>query len=167
MFIQFKSLVENNFNNKIRNFYTDNGGEFQALRAFLVQHGISWLTTAPHTPQQNEISERRNRHILEISRALLHHASLPPECWSFAIQTAVYLINKMPTPVLGKRSPFQALFRTSPNYTKLRIFGCLCFPWLRPYIPRKLSPPSKRCIFIGYSTSQSAYRCDENRNVKF
>lgn len=65
----------------------------------------------------------------------------------------------MPTPVLSHRSPFQILFGQDPTYSKLRVLGCLCFPWLRPYIPGKLSPPSKPCIFVGYSTSQSAYRC--------
>lgn len=85
IFHNFRPLVENQFGHKIKNFYTDNGGEFQALRSTLVHLGISWLTTAPHTPQQNDVSEWRNKHILEVGRALLHHANLPPKFWTFAL----------------------------------------------------------------------------------
>lgn len=44
---------------------------------------------------------------------------------------------------------------------KLRIFGCLCFPWLGPYTKNKLEPKSKPCLFLGYCTNQSAYRCKD------
>ncbi|GFQ06007.1 retrovirus-related pol polyprotein from transposon tnt 1-94 [Phtheirospermum japonicum] len=96
------------------------------------------MTTAPHTPQQNVIPERRNRHILEVTRALLHHASLPKNYWSFAVQTSTYLINRIPSLVHSATSPFEVLFHHKPNYRKLRIFGCICFPWLHPYQQGKI-----------------------------
>ena len=65
----------------------------------------------------------------------------------------------MLTPVLSNTSPYHKLFKTSPNYHKLRTFGCLCFPWLRPYNTNKLQDRSKRCGFLGYSPTQSAYYC--------
>lgn len=65
----------------------------------------------------------------------------------------------MPTSILGGQSPFQKLFGRLPNYTKLRPFGCLCFPWLRPYVRTKLDPKSVACVFLGYSLGQSAYKC--------
>lgn len=46
-----------------------------------------------------------------------------------------------------------------PNYQHLHYFGCLCFPWLRPYTSRKLLPKSTTCVFIGYSLTQHAYLC--------
>lgn len=51
------------------------------------------------------------------------------------------------------------MFNKPPNYTKLRTFGCLCYPWLRPYSSSKLQPHSKPCLFLGYSLPQSAYKC--------
>lgn len=54
-FIRFKTLVENRFNTHITSF-SDNGGEFTALTPFLSQHGISHLTSPPHTPEYNDIS---------------------------------------------------------------------------------------------------------------
>ena len=65
----------------------------------------------------------------------------------------------MPTQTLKNISPCTILFGQTPHYDKLRVFGCQCFPWLRPYSPNKLVPRSRPCIFLGYSLSQSAYRC--------
>ena len=159
VFIRFKSLVENFFKNSIISLYSDNGGEYIALRHTLAHHGISHFTTPPHTPEHNGVSERRHRHIVETGLSLLTHASLPLTFWSHAFTTAVYLINRMPTPLLHMISPFEKIFSVSPSYTKLRVFGCLCYPWVRPYNTHKLESRSKSCIFIGYSLTQSAYHC--------
>ena len=72
----------------------------------------------------------------------------------------------MPTPVLSLQSPFQKLFGSEPNYQRLRVFGCLCFPWLRPYTRNKLEERSKRCVFLGYSLTQSAYLCLDVENKR-
>ena len=79
--------------------------------------------------------------------------------WTFAFQTTTYLINRLPTPILGHQSPFEKLFKKRPNYTKLRVFGCLSYPWLRPYTSYKLDPHSPPCVFIGYSLEHNAYCC--------
>ncbi|KAG7559542.1 GAG-pre-integrase domain [Arabidopsis thaliana x Arabidopsis arenosa] len=159
VFIAFKALVENRFQTRIGTLFSDNGGEFVALRPFLSTNGITHLTSPPHTPEHNGLAERKHRHIVETGLTLLSTASVPKAYWSYAFSTAVYLINRMPTPVLSMESPFQKLFGSSPNYDKLRVFGCLCFPWLRPYTRHKLDDRSQRCVFLGYSTSQSAYYC--------
>ncbi|WZZ66822.1 hypothetical protein YC2023_078192 [Brassica napus] len=158
-FIKFKYLTENKFQTKIGTLFFDNGGEFIALRSFLSTTGISHLTTPPHTPKHNGLSERRHRHIVETGLALLHQAKIPNTFWSYAFSTAVYLINCMPTPVISLNSPYHLLFKTEPNYLKLKIFGCLCFPWLRPYRSHKLETRSTQCVFLGYSLTQSAYLC--------
>lgn len=85
--------------------------------------GYIGLLIMSHTPQQNGLSERRNWHILEIRRALLHYAQLPSKFWSFSLQTAIYLINRMPSSALGRRRPFEVSFQSPPNYMKIRIFG--------------------------------------------
>lgn len=80
----FKNLVERQFNSQIKTLYSDNGGEYIKLRPFLQANGISHLTTPPHTPEHNGLSERKHRHLTETARCLLNHASLPPIYWSFA-----------------------------------------------------------------------------------
>ncbi|KAL4590424.1 hypothetical protein LXL04_003353 [Taraxacum kok-saghyz] len=159
IFPQFKLLVEKYFNTSIISMFTDNGGEYQALIPLFKSMGISHYTTAQHTPEQNGIAERRHRHIVETGLALLHYVGLPLTFWSHAFQTAVYLINRLPTPILNAKSPFDLMYGRSPNYTKLKPFGCLCYPWLRPYSTSKLHPRSTPCLFLGYSTDKSAYKC--------
>lgn len=164
-FIRFTKLVGNRFQTKIGMLFSDNGGEFLALREFLSSNGISHLTSPPHTPEHNGLAERRHRHIVETGLTLLTKASIPNTYWTYAFATAVYLINRMPTPTLSLQSPYQILFKISSNYAKLCIFGCLCFPWLRPYIVNKLENRSKPCAFLGYSLTQSAYLClDPSQN---
>jgi len=65
----------------------------------------------------------------------------------------------MPTPGLNMKSPLESLFHSSPNYSKLRTFGCLCFPWLVQYVHNKILPKSQPCVFLGYNSSQSSYLC--------
>ena len=163
-FIAFKALVENRFQSKIRTLYSDNGGEFIALRQFLSTHGISHMTTPPHTPEHNGLSERKHRHIVETGLSLLTHASIPKSYWTYAFATAVYLINRMPTSVLSGESPYSKLFKQQPNYLKLRVFGCLCYPWLRPYTTDKLENRSAPFVLLGYSLTQSAYFCLEKQS---
>ncbi|CAJ2665756.1 unnamed protein product [Trifolium pratense] len=175
IFPKFKTLVENFYQHKIKVLYTDNGGEYIGLRPFLSTHGISHHTTPPHTPEHNGISERRNRHIAETGLSLLHHAGLPLTYWPHAMTTAAYLINRLPTPILGNQSPYSKLIRISPDYHKLKCFGCLCFPWIKPYANHKLAPKSTMCVFVGYSADQHAYLCLDpstgriytSRHVKF
>ncbi|KAJ0545685.1 putative RNA-directed DNA polymerase [Helianthus annuus] len=159
LFPQFKVLVENFFQTPLISLFTDNGGEYIGLTAYLQAQGISHFTTPPHTPEQNGVAERRHRHIVETGLSLLHYAHLPLSFWTHAFQTAVYLINRLPTPILDFKSPYSVLFQKNPTYNKLKPFGCLCYPWLRPYAKSKLHPRSEKCIFLGYSPSKSAYKC--------
>ncbi|KAJ9551582.1 hypothetical protein OSB04_015627 [Centaurea solstitialis] len=174
-FQRFRALVEKFFNRPIIQLFSDNGGEYLKLTPHLLNNGISHLTTPPHTPEHNGYAERRHRHIVETGLTLLSHANLPRNFWPHAFTTATYLINRLPTPTLQNSSPYLTLFNTTPNYTKLRSFGCLCYPWLKPYNAHKMDPKSTPCIFVGYSPTQSAYHCLDpktnkvytSRHVKF
>ncbi|KAK0572541.1 hypothetical protein LWI29_033229 [Acer saccharum] len=159
VFRRFKLLVENFFNTRIKTVYSDGSGEAQSLGLDLQNLGIQHLKSPPHTPEHVGTAERKHRHVVETALTLLHYASMPPKYWSLAFNAAVYLINRMPTKVLGHHSPYFLLFGREPNYRKLRVFGCLCYPWLRPYTSHKLQPRSRPCVFVGYSTEHSAYLC--------
>ena len=63
----------------------------------------------------------------------------------------------MPVPTLHLSSPFDKLFESPPNYTKLWVFDCLCYPWFPPYSQHKLDSCFTPYVFLGYSSTQSVY----------
>ena len=103
IFPHFKRFVETRFQKSIKTLYFDNGGEFITLKSYLLLHGITHYTTAPHTPQQNGVFERRHHDLVETGLTLLHDAHLDFSYWPYAFQTASYLINRQPTPLLWEK----------------------------------------------------------------
>lgn len=91
--------------------------------------------------------------------SLLAHASRPIKLWDEAFLNATYLINRMPTRVIDNKSPIERLFKTPPNYSMLKIFGCACWAHLRPYNKHNLSFRSKLYVFLGYSALHKGYKC--------
>lgn len=79
--------------------------------------------------------------------------------WPLVFQAAIFLINRLPSPVSHSKSPIECLFKHTPDYTFLKTFGCFCFPYLRPYNKHKLKYRSKPCVFLGYSNVHKGYRC--------
>ncbi|XP_020679649.1 protein argonaute 1A-like [Dendrobium catenatum] len=160
-FQQFYKLIKTTFNTAVNTLRTDGGGEFtsHSFRKFLSHKGIQHHITCPHTPEQNGVAERKNRRLLEITRALLHASGLPNNFWAEAVSTANYLINRLPSSAITNVTPYYRLYGTQANYDHLRTFGCLCFPWTRPYAPNKLAPRSSICVFLGYSSQHKGYRC--------
>ncbi|KAM2397176.1 hypothetical protein ACFXTH_034006 [Malus domestica] len=158
-FVTFKTYVENTVGNKIKAIRSDLGGEFvsSSFQAFLQLHGISHQLSCPHTPEQNGCVERKHRHLVETARTLLVASHVPKKYWVEAISTALYLINRLPISGL-LCSPWELLFHTSQDYTRLKIFGCSCYPWLKPYVSSKLEGKSKECVFLDYSLQHKGYR---------
>ncbi|XP_019435087.1 PREDICTED: uncharacterized protein LOC109341601 [Lupinus angustifolius] len=138
---------------------SDWGGEFRTFTKYLTSLGINHRVSCPHTHHQQGTVERKHRHIVETGLALLTHANLPLTFWEYAFTTAVYLINRLPTPSLKNTSPYFLLYNTKPDYTFLKVFGCACFPLLRPYNNHKLQLRSSQCTFLGYSSMHKGYKC--------
>uniref|UniRef100_A0A2N9IFR0 Integrase catalytic domain-containing protein n=1 Tax=Fagus sylvatica TaxID=28930 RepID=A0A2N9IFR0_FAGSY len=153
--------VETQLSAQIKFLRTDCGGEYtsNAFTDFCSSHGITHQFSCPHTPQQNGIVERKHRHIIECALTLLSHASLPTTHWTYAVTTAIHLINRLPSPHLSHKSPWEHLFHKAPDITHLKTFGCLCYPYLRPYNTHKLQPRSTPCIFLGYPSHTKGYIC--------
>lgn len=156
-FSGFKNASWKQIQNKHHPLYSDNGGEFIGLCSYLALHVIAHHTTPPHTPEHNGIAECKYRHIVKTCLTFLQHACIPNTYWSYSFAAAVYIINHMITPVLAYSSPFQALFQTLPNNSKIWSFGMLCYPWIRPCGTNKFTPRSVPCVFLGYSITQSAF----------
>lgn len=159
VFLQFQKHVETMLNTKIRSVQSDWGGEYHRLHNYFKSTGIEHHISCPHTHQQNGLVERKHRHIVETGLALLAQANMPLSYWDEAFNTACFLINRMPSRTIQQDTPLHKLFGKSPDYSMLRVFGCACWPNLRPYNNKKLSFRTTRCIFLGYSSSHKGYKC--------
>lgn len=150
VFLTFKLQAENLLSSKIKHLRSDGGGEY--LRAkfqnFLRDNGIIHQIWCRYTPEQNGRAERKHRHIVETGLNLHFTAQMPLNYWADAFSTATYLINRMPMRSLNFISPWQKLFHHSPIYTNLKVFGCSCYPLLRPYTKHILEPKTKKKVSL-------------------
>ena len=73
--------------------------------------------------------------------------------------TVAYLMNRMPSRVLGYKTPIECLTRDTTYVVPPKVFGCTCF--VKDYRPSvdKLDPKALKCIFVGYSSKQKGYKC--------
>ncbi|GJW58593.1 retrotransposon protein, putative, ty1-copia subclass [Tanacetum coccineum] len=96
-FVLYKTEVENQLGRKIKVVRSERGGEYVSPFAKLcAKHGIRHEFTAPYSPQQNGIAEKKNRTLKEMVNAMLISSGLSQDMWGEAILTATYLLNKIP-----------------------------------------------------------------------
>ncbi|RVW65705.1 Retrovirus-related Pol polyprotein from transposon RE2 [Vitis vinifera] len=105
----------------------DNAREYFSapFTSFMSHHEILHQSSCAHTPQQNGVAERKNRHLVETAHTiLLHNNNVPFHFWGDAVLTACYLINRMPSSVLHDQIPHSLLFPDQPLYFfPPRVFG--------------------------------------------
>jgi len=73
---------------------------------FLKKRGICAQYTISGTPQQNSVSERRNRILMDMVMSMLSNSSLPVLLWMYALKNSMYLLNRVHTKAVQK-TPFE------------------------------------------------------------
>ncbi|GJW18460.1 putative RNA-directed DNA polymerase [Tanacetum coccineum] len=152
----FKSEVELQLGKKIKALRSDRGGEYlsQEFKEYLGKNGIVQHLTSPYTPQQNGVSERRNRTLLDMVRSMFNLTTLPLSFWDYALESAVRILNMVPTKKVDK-TPYEIWHGKVPNLSYLKVWGC------EAYVKRdsadKLQQRSVKCIFVGYPKETMGY----------
>ncbi|GJZ21903.1 putative RNA-directed DNA polymerase [Tanacetum coccineum] len=152
----FKSEVELQLGKKIKALRSDRGGEYlsQEFKEYLGKNGIVQHLTSPYTPQQNGVSERRNRTLLDMVRSMFNLTTLPLSFWDYALESAVRILNMVPTKKVDK-TPYEIWHGKVPNMSYLKVWGC------EAYVKRdsadKLKQRSVKCIFVGYPKETMGY----------
>ena len=97
---------------KLNVLRTDNGQEFTAgeFADYCADEGITRHYSAPYSPQQNGVVERRNQTVVGMARALLKQQGVPAKFWGEAVVTAVHLLNRSPTKSLQGKTPYEAWY---------------------------------------------------------
>ncbi|GJT43374.1 zinc finger, CCHC-type containing protein [Tanacetum coccineum] len=151
VFKEFKTRVEKEHGTKIKTFRTDRGGEFTSneFHKYYRENGIVRQLTAPYSPQQNGVVERKNRTILSTTR-----------CMMKATEDV---------------TPYEALKGRKPNLQHIRIFGCIAYAKVPSQHLTKLDDRSIQMVYLGSEPGSKAYRLFDpitkkicvSRDVKF
>ena len=157
VFPDFLKMVETQYKAVVKGVRSDNAPELQFTELYKSK-GIQSYHSCPETPEQNSVVERKHQHILNVARSLMFQAHLPLEYWGDYVLTSVFLINRLPTPLLQNKSPFQVLMNKKPEYKGLRVFGCLCYSSTSSKNRHKFQPRSKACLFLGYPAGYKGYK---------
>jgi Integrase core domain/GAG-pre-integrase domain len=72
-FKDFHKEVQTQYGVVVKVLRSDNGTEYTniAFREYLSSQEIQHQTTCPYTSKQNEVAERKNRHLFEVARSMM------------------------------------------------------------------------------------------------
>ncbi|GJZ56678.1 zinc finger, CCHC-type containing protein [Tanacetum coccineum] len=159
-FKEFRQQIEMETRMKLRMLRTDRGGEFTSneFTKYCKENGIARQLTAPYSPQQNGVVERRNRTVLSTTRSMMKAMKLPLTFWAEAVKHAVYILNRVPTRALVDKTPYEALYNRKPNLENLRIFGCTAYAKITIPHLKKLDDRSIPMIYLGVEEGSKACR---------
>jgi len=91
---------------------------------------------------------------------------LPRFLWAEAFNTVTYLHNRMPTQVLGGRTPYEAFYGVKLGVSHLRAFGAPCAIVEPKERLKKIDDRATMCFFVGYKYEGGGYRVwDPKRQV--
>jgi hypothetical protein len=123
----------------VKKIRSDNGSEFKNLQVeeYLEEEGIKHEFSAPYTPQQNGVVERKNRTLIDMARTMLGEFKTPERFWSEAVNTACHAINRLYLHRLLKKTSYELLTGNKPN---------------------KFAPKAVEGFLLGYDSNTKAYR---------
>lgn len=152
----FKTEVELQLGSLIKRLRIDRGGEYMDTMYFQ-SVGIIHETTAPYTPQQNGIFERKNRVLKEMVNSILSYSGLSQWFWGEAMLTTCYLLNRVPNK-RNKVIPYELWTKRKPNLNYLKVWGCRAVVRLPDPMLKTLGERGIDCIFVGYAERSKAFR---------
>ncbi|GJR16118.1 retrovirus-related pol polyprotein from transposon TNT 1-94 [Tanacetum coccineum] len=160
VFKKFKVLVEKEVGLEIKCLRTDRGGEYNSkeFKEFCENNGIRRQLTAPYTPHQNGVAERKNRSLLNMVRSVLKARSVPKIYWAEATAWCVHVLNRSPTASLEESTPEEIWSNRKPSVSYFRIFRCVAHVHVPKEKRRKLDDKSIKCVLFGVSEETKAYR---------
>ncbi|RDY10253.1 hypothetical protein CR513_05259, partial [Mucuna pruriens] len=167
LYMKKQNIVEGLPSLKDHIIRSNNGKEYisDQFNSFYKEARIEHQLTTLHSTT-NGVSERKNRTIVEMARCMMHENGLRKKFWAEAANTAVFLLNRLPTKAVQEKTPFEAWYGHKPFVLNFKVFGCICFTY-EPKVKRnKLDKRAEAGIFIGCHTTSKAYRVfqpyDEN-----
>jgi hypothetical protein len=159
-FTAFQARAEAEAGRKIGTLRTDRGGEFTA-RSFAdhcTKQGVQRHLTAPYTPEQNRVMERRNQSVMGMARSMMKAMSMPSWFSGEAVLTTVFILNRSPTQSIEGRTPYEVWHGNKPSVDYFHTFSCVAHVKQGNKRLGKLKDRSTMMVFIGYELGSKAWR---------
>ena len=122
----YEAWLSTQFDTKIKRLRSDRGGEYMSneFTKYLKSKGTERRVTVHDTPEHNGVAERLNRTLVERVRAIMHASGLPKSLWGEAVMHATWVKNRTSTRRLGKKTPYEMLYKKKPSLENLPVWGC-------------------------------------------
>ncbi|PPQ83602.1 hypothetical protein CVT26_001384 [Gymnopilus dilepis] len=163
----YEAWVDTQLGAKVKVLHSDRGGEYMGkeFTLYLNSKGTAQKLNVHDTPQHLGVAERRNRTIVERTRALLHASGLPKFLWGEGVRHVVWLMNRTSTKALDGMTPYEAAFGKKPDLRGLREWGEKV--WVRVEAGNKLGGRVKEGRWIGVDERSKGVRVywPETRSV--
>ncbi|CAN1315366.1 Retrovirus-related Pol polyprotein from transposon TNT 1-94 [Linum perenne] len=151
----FCHMAQRQFNKKVKTIRSDQGLEFH-MKEFYAREGIEHQMSCVERQEQNGRVERKQQDILNIARALRFQSGLPLIYWSYCVLHAVHILNRLPTPLLSNQTPY--MYNTSPDYSHLKVFGCLCYASSLDRHKTKFDHRARQCVYLGVAAGIKGHK---------
>nr|GEX48905.1 hypothetical protein [Tanacetum cinerariifolium] len=164
----FITEIENLKDLKVKIIRCDNGDEFKnkEMHEFCTRKGIKKEFSNAKTPQQNRVTKRRNRTLIEAARTMLADAKLPVTFWAEEINTACYVQNRVLVNMSQNKTPYELFNSRTHVIGFLRPFGCHVMILNTLDHLGKFDAKGDAGYFVGYSMSSKAFRVFNKRTKK-
>ena len=169
-----KYLADSSPYGDAKKFRSDNGGEYvsEEFEQILLDERKRHEFTAPFSPHQNGTAERSWRTLFEVARSMIIEAKLPKFLWTYAVQAAAHVRNRMYIQ-RTQTTPIYLLTGSHACVSKLHVFGSVCYTYVQE--KKKLDARCRKGIFVGYDKNSPAYlvyhpdtrTVSKNHTVKF
>jgi hypothetical protein len=157
---KFLKRTQNEFDAKVKKIRSDNGSKFKNTQVedYLDQEGIKHKFSAPCTPEQNGVAERKNRTLIESAWTMLDEYKSSKHIWAKAINMACHAVNQLYLHRLLKKTPHELLTGNKPNVSYFRVFGSKCYVLPKRSKSSKFVPKIYGGFMLRYDSNSHAYR---------
>lgn len=156
---------------------TDFGTELRSdtVDNWLLHEGITFEPSAPYSQEQNGVSERMGRTIMDMTRCTIIQGDIPDDLWPEVVLAMVEVKNLRPTNALNGKSPSEALEKKSPRLDHLRVLGSTVYVLIHEEERQgdksksaKFAPRARKGKLVGYDghTIYCVFLKDDNKIIR-
>ena len=148
--LHYQRLIVNQTGRPMTILRTDGEYTSHELRDELSETGTTHEMSARGSHHQNPVAERRIQTVLADGRANKIHSGAPDAHWPDCFLAGNFVRNHLPSSGNPEnQSPFYMRKLHPPDLSRMRVFGCLCWPLA--HRTGKFDSKTLPCIFVGYA----------------